>query len=122
MKSVSSRLFVYLCLYFLLNGFRIATAQDLDTITLVGRVLDQNGAVIPGATVQATHYRTSAARVANTDAEGRYKLMQLEPGDYIVRVSSNGFATTETDLFKTSAGQTVSIDITLKVSTINAET
>jgi hypothetical protein len=37
-------------------------AQDLDNVTIAGRVTDQNGAVIPGATVTATLAKTKVER------------------------------------------------------------
>ena len=68
------------------------SAQDLDNVTLTGRVLDQNGAVIPGATIEAMLVSTSATRTTVTDDEGRYRIIQLEPGVYNLRVSFAGFA------------------------------
>src|SRR2546425_1164803 len=58
----------------------IARAQDLDTVTIAGRITDQNGAVIPGATVLAVLIKTSVPRTMNADDRGRYRMVQLEPG------------------------------------------
>ena len=55
-------------------------AQDLDNVTITGRVLDQNGAIIPGATIEAILVKTGATRTTVTDDEGRYRIIQLEPG------------------------------------------
>src|SRR5690348_11085764 len=68
-------------------------AQDLDTVTISGRIVDQNAAVIPGAEVRATLIKTGQTRTTITNADGRYRLIQLEPGTYALRVSCNGFAT-----------------------------
>ncbi len=62
-------------------------AQDLDNVTLSGRVLDQNAAVIPGAEVQATLIKLGTTRATASDAAGRYRLIQLQPGTYVIRVS-----------------------------------
>jgi hypothetical protein len=35
-------------------------SQDLDNVTIAGRVMDQNGAVIPGASVTTTLLKTKA--------------------------------------------------------------
>ena len=67
-------------------------AQDLDTVMIAGRVMDQNGALVPGAEVQATLVKTQLKRKTTTDAEGRYRLIQLEPGIYVLRVLFPGFA------------------------------
>src|SRR5690242_4392619 len=39
-------------------------AQDLDTVTITGRVVDQNAAVIPGAQISATLTSTGMKRTA----------------------------------------------------------
>ena len=54
-------LFVMLCPAFCLETGHCA-AQDLDNVTISGRVTDQNSAVIPGAIVTATLVATKAGR------------------------------------------------------------
>src|SRR5215510_9049830 len=88
-------------------------AQDLDTVTIAGRVMDQNGAVVPGAEVQATLVKTRLKRTTTTDAEGRYRLIQLEPGIYVMRVSFSGFASQELTNIPTVSGQSLVLDATL---------
>jgi hypothetical protein len=87
--------------------------QDLDNVTISGRVLDQNGAVIPGAAIEAILVKTSSTRTTNTDDEGRYRIIQLEPGIYSVRVSSTGFARQEKKDLTLIAGKNVQLDLTL---------
>lgn len=100
---------------------RLARAQDLDDVTINGRVTDQNGAVIPGATVTAILTPTGVARSATTNAEGRYRIIELNPGLYTVRVSSTGFATQEKTDLTTIAGQNVQLDFTLSPQGVTAE-
>jgi hypothetical protein len=88
-------------------------AQDLDTVTIAGRVMDQNGAVVPGAAVQATLVKTRLKRTTTTDAEGRYRLIQLEPGIYVLRISFPGFAAQELTNITTVSGQSLALDATL---------
>ncbi len=88
-------------------------AQDLDTVTIAGRVMDQNGALVPGAEVQATLVKTRLKRTTTTDAEGRYRLIQLEPGIYALRVSFPGFAGQELTNITTVSGQSLELDATL---------
>src|SRR4051794_2205965 len=71
----------------------VARAQDLDEVSFAGTVADQNGAAVTGATVTATLVSTKSVRVAMTDAEGRYRLVELQPGAYTLRVDAKGFAT-----------------------------
>jgi hypothetical protein len=98
-----------------------AQAQDLDTVTIAGHVRDQNGAVIPGASVTATLVKTKAGRTVVADGDGRYKIIQLEPGVYSVKASFAGFAAEEKTDLTTVAGQNVQMDFTLKPAAITAE-
>lgn len=90
-----------------------ASAQDLDNVTITGRVLDQNGAIIPGATIEAILVKTSATRTTVTDDEGRYRVIQLEPGVYNLRASFTGFAPLEKKELSFIAGKNVQLDFTL---------
>ncbi|MDQ1638317.1 MAG: hypothetical protein QOF62_1656 [Pyrinomonadaceae bacterium] len=95
-------------------------AQDLDNVTMTGRVTDQNGAIIPGATVSATLVSTGNERSVVTDGEGRYRLIQLEPGVYNLKVSFTNFAPEELLALKTIAGQNVQLDFTLRPPELQA--
>jgi hypothetical protein len=94
-------------------NFQIIKAQDLDTVTISGRVTDQNGAVIPGAEIQATLSKTQLTRRTTTNAQGRYRLVQLEPGNYVLRVSANGFAAQQLENVATVSGQSLEFEVTL---------
>ena len=106
---MTSRLTLLTILLFTFN----VNAQDLDTVTISGRVMDQSGAVIPGAEVQATLIKTGLKRTTQTDAEGRYRLFQLEPGSYALRISSPGFNTRELTNIATVSSQALQLDATL---------
>ena len=99
-----------------------AFAQDLDNATIAGHVIDQNGAVIPGALVTATLVKTKAERSVVADDEGRYKIIQLEPGVYSVKATFTNFAADEKTDLTTVAGQNVQLDFTLKPAGVTAET
>jgi hypothetical protein len=91
-----------------------ARAQDLDNVTISGRIMDQNGAVIPGARVTTVLVKANVERSVTADDEGRYKIIQLDPGEYTVRVSSAGFANEEKTNIVTVSGQNVQLDFTLR--------
>jgi hypothetical protein len=90
-----------------------AAAQDLDNVTITGRVLDQNGAVIPGSTIGAILVKTGVMRTTVADDEGRYRVIQLEPGIYTLRATSAGFAPLEKTELNFIAGKNVQLDFTL---------
>ena len=102
--------------------FAVSTvAQDLDNVTITGRVIDQNGALIPGTSVTATLIKTKVERTVTADEEGRYKIIQLEPGLYSVKATFTNFATEEKTDLATIAGQNVQLDFTLKPAGVTAE-
>ena len=111
---MTSRLTLLTLVLFTFN-LQLVHAQDLDTVVIYGKVVDQNGAVIPGAEIQALTRRTT------TDDRGRYRLIQLEPGIYSIRVSAPGFATQETSKIATVSGQNLELDVTLLPSSIVVE-
>ena len=49
---------------------------------VTGRILDQQGAAIPGATVTAKNAETGFSRSEVSDAEGVYRLNALPVGTY----------------------------------------
>lgn len=99
----------------------ISRAQDLDNVTINGRVTDQNGAVIPGATVTATLVATKVDRTVFADDNGQYRMIQLPPGVYTVKASFTNFAAEEKTDLTTIAGQNVKLDFVLKPAGISAE-
>ena len=88
-------------------------AQNLDNVIIGGRVVDQNGAVIPGASVTALLAKTGSRRTAVTDTEGRYRILQLEPGTYVLRASAEGFAVQDSEALTVISGQNLQIEIVL---------
>ena len=97
------------------------SAQDLDNVTITGSVSDQNGAIIPGAIIEAVLMRTGASRTTVTDDEGRYRIIQLEPGGYTLRASFTGFAPEEKKELNFIAGKNAQLDFTLLPEGVTAE-
>src|SRR5947207_4765614 len=106
---------------FVCAASRTANCQDLDKVTISGRVTDQNGAVIPGTIVTTTLLATKVMRAAVTDGDGRYTIIQLEPGTYDIRASFANFAAEVKIGFVTIAGQNVHLDFILKPATVTAQ-
>ena len=89
-----------------------APASAQNTAVISGAVRDSTGAVVPGATVTATHATSRAERTVVSDAEGRYQISALPAGRYEVRVSLTGFRT-ETQTVEAAAN--TAADFTLGV-------
>ena len=69
-------------------GAGIASAQSL-TGSVTGKVVDAQGAVLPGVTVTVTG--KTGAKTQQTDAQGDYRFLGLEPGAYSVKADLQGF-------------------------------
>jgi hypothetical protein len=123
MKSVFGRLapvvFVLSLVFFAFNS--VSFAQDLDDVTISGRVVDSNGLAIVGATVTATLIETNVERTVTTNDEGRYRFVELQPGTYAVKSTSQGFAIQEKTNLVTIAGQNVQLDFSLAPAGVTAE-
>ena len=97
----------------------LADAQVI-TATIRGKVVDQQGAVLPGATVTARQVETNATRSAVTTGVGHYLLPSLTPGRYEVTAALEGFAPAGRPV-ELTVGAEFTVDFTLKVSSV-AET
>jgi hypothetical protein len=121
MKFVSGRFkAVTLCVVLCLLAVA-GTAQDLDDVTISGQVKDSAGLAVAGATVVAIETVTGLERTITTDEEGRYRLIELKPGVYKVRVTSGGFGPQERTELTTISGQNLQLDFTLAPAGVQAE-
>src|SRR5262245_16821242 len=77
-----------------LTVFLIATVGFAGpTATIMGRVTDPSGAIIPGVKVEATNVETNVTVSGETNMEGRYFIPDLPPGTYRVIVRKFAFQT-----------------------------
>ena len=92
---------------------------QVTTATLVGLVRDNSGAVIPGASVIATHEGTGVAREGVSDANGEFVLAALPSGPYALRIELTGFKTISQRGIELGAGQTVRQTFLLEVGAMS---
>lgn len=98
-----------------------SVAQDLDDVTVSGKITDSNGLAVVGATVVAISVETGEQRTVVTDDEGRYTIVKLKPGTYKIKASASGFGTQETPGIPTIAAQNLQKDFRLAPADIRAE-
>src|SRR5215207_789551 len=91
-----------------------AAAAQVPTGAISGRVTDQNGLGVPGATVTATSPNLQGTRTVVTSEFGDYSIPVLPPGDYTVTFELSGFQTV-TRTLAVAATQAVPLDVTLAV-------
>ena len=96
-------------------------AQDLDDVTITGRITDSNGLAVVGATVTVTEQGSGAERTVTTNEDGRYRLIELKPGVYKVKASATGFGAKERINLETVAGQNLQLDFNLAPADVQAE-
>jgi hypothetical protein len=89
--------------------------------TITGRVVDQQGAAVPGATVTAKSTTTGFTRSEVSDSEGVYRLSALPVGIYEVTAELQGFTTVSKKDVEVNVAQTQAVDFPLKVAQL-AET
>src|SRR5947199_191211 len=88
-------------------------AQDLDDVTISGKITDSNGLVVVGASVTVTSVDTGEVRTLVTDDEGRYRFVKLKPGKYKIKATSGGFGVQETTSITTISAQNLVQDFKL---------
>ncbi len=94
-------------------------AQSTGTIT--GTVVDASSASISDAAVTVRNAGTGQVRTVETNASGVFLLPQLPIGSYTIQVVKPGFQTQQRSATELLTGQTVGVDIILKVG-IQTET
>ena len=111
-------LFVCLAIF---TCFSAAMSQaQSNAADLQGVVRDQNGAVVANATVTARNAGTNVSREATTNDEGFYKIVNLAPGDYEIRVKATNYKTAVIQIVTLTVGQTANQDIPLEVGEVTA--
>jgi hypothetical protein len=103
------------CALMLLSG--MAWAQQTSG-NISGRVLDEQKAALPGATVTARNTETGLMRTVTTDAEGVYRLTALPVGTYDLTIELAGFGKTDNKGIILAVGQTLEVNIQLKVASV----
>jgi hypothetical protein len=96
-------------------------SAQLQTGRLLGTVLDQQHAAVPGATVTVTNLATNISRTVTTDGEGNYVVTPLEPGTYRISASLQGFQTTVRDRVELTVGQSSRVELTLSVGSLSTD-
>jgi hypothetical protein len=79
---------------------------------ILGTVIDQTGAVMPGAAVTVIDTQRGLARSLVTDQAGEYNAPNLIPGTYTIRVAAPGFKVLDRQNVLVEVGKEVRIDLT----------
>jgi len=93
-----------------------ATATEAATGTIRGQVADPSGAVIPNATVVVMTTSGKVAGKTTSDAGGQYAIHGLPAGTYSVTATAPGFAAFAVPNIVVAAGQTHTVNPSLKIA------
>ena len=98
------------------------TAWAQQTASVHGRVLDQSGAAIPGATVSVTSTSSGTTTGTTTDAQGQFQVGGLAAGRYVVTVKESHFRTYREQIALGSGEQaTVTAKLEIQAATQSVE-
>lgn len=89
--------------------------------TITGTVTDPNGAVVPGATLVATHVQSNYRYTAVSNEVGHYTLGQLRDGEYVLSAQASGFKEFVVQNLRLAALDVRRIDIQLELGTVEAK-
>src|SRR6266542_556182 len=96
---------------------RFASAQG-GTGQIEGVIQDEQGGVVPGATLTFQNQASGVVRTTVSEADGRYRFPALAPGSYALKVELQGLATQEVRDIEMTIGLGLKKDFTLKVQAV----
>jgi len=86
--------------------------------SIVGAVVDAQGAVVPGARVTIVNKDTNFSRETITDVQGGYSFTNVQAGPYDVKVTLEGFKEAIQSRVPVTVGQISRVDLTLAVGAL----
>src|SRR5678815_3357367 len=102
---------VILCVAF---AFSVALAQE-PIGSIEGTVTDPQNSVVQSASVTVRNTATNLTRTATSAENGTYRISQLPPGTYEVKVSGTNFKTSVVSDVVIAVGQTLPLDVHLEI-------
>lgn len=101
-------------------GSDTLSAQETAQTTIVGTVKDQDQANVSGAEVSLRHQQRAVVRSTTTDAKGKFTLDRIDPGNYEIKVTRQGFSEYRSPL-EVTAGATQDLNVSLQVNQVSEE-
>src|SRR2546427_7331225 len=86
--------------------------------TVQGDVVDEKGGSVAGATVEAKNLDTNFVQTDITNTDGHFAFLSLAPGRYTLTINKTGFATIVQENVNLTVGQTITLPVTMKVSSV----
>ena len=96
----------------------VAFAQSTTTGSIGGVVTNPNKEVVAGAAITVRNMGTNKEDTATTDDTGRFKVANLQPGNYAVTVNSSGFSPMTSENVVVEVGRETNLEIALAVGPV----
>src|SRR5690349_5813740 len=96
----------------------MAFAQSTTTGSIGGVVTNPNKEVVTGASVTVKNLGTNREDSATTDDTGRFKVANLQPGNYSVTINSSGFSPSTSENIVVEIGRETTLEISLSVGPV----
>ena len=97
----------------------LAAQQTVDVGSISGRVVDDSGAAVPGASVEVVHGATNIAAEEVTDSAGRFRFPYLKIGKYKLTVTLTGFKAAVRQI-NVSAGSAFEVPVALALASLES--
>ena len=110
------RFLIFLTVLAVMTGLGVA---QVTSATILGRVVDGSGGVVPGASVTAANQTQQASKSTITNDRGEYTLTFLPVGTYTLKVDMPGFNVYEETGLVLTAGLKLGKTITLTVGSVD---
>src|SRR5215831_12695647 len=110
---------IQLAMVALLLAVPLAVGAQDNNATLVGKVTDPGGAVVPGAQVTARNVDTGLTRTVTSNDEGDYRIEFLPIGKYSLEVSYTGFKKALLSNIVLQVNDTARADVALSVGQVS---
>lgn len=95
-----------------------AAFAQTETGRVAGTVTDQSGAVVAGATVTITSLANNREVAAQTNEDGIFTVLSLQPGRYAVSVAQSNFKTTRQEI-TLEVAQAATLNFTLEAGAVS---
>jgi hypothetical protein len=98
----------------LLASSSLYAQSQATTGVIEGTVQNEDGSVLPGATVTLRNTATNYEQVVTTGSEGRFRGVLLPLGPYRISASLDGYSTLNREGIDLAVGQTINLPMVLK--------
>ncbi len=95
-----------------------ARAQSATTGAIAGTVSDSNGALLPNTAITVSSTDTGVTRKGKTNSSGEFRIGDLQPGNYTISFSADGFETAEQKNIVVTVGNVAGVSPKLTVGSV----